>query len=479
MKTNRLTITVSIMLCSLTAWAQTSFDAAKLYEEELNGTARYVGMGGAMSALGSDISVINKNPAGIGTYTKSDINLSLSLFGTSVQTDPLADRSNPITVGGYEYYSHNSKSDLITAFDNFSIVFSGSELGDNYFNLAFSYRKLQNMDRNLDYIDSFSDADGYEVWREYKDHQRNKVNSFDINLSYNISDKLYLGWTLGLLSTNTWSEGYFYDYYDKNMHPEYPDGLDWTTVDKMNQADGSGWNMGVGLIVRPIPALRLGAALRTPTLFRQRLTYSDYLYSLAGVSKLDPETDEAVKFSNSVEYKFSSPWMINLSGGLTFGKTAVGAEYERHFTQRSSLSIGNTKMNNQAACDYKDYSVFKVGVEQNINYLSLRAGYNYIQPMFKDGAFPNLTDSEFNAGKPDEVGRTDFQIDRLGTTQNFTAGFGFCGEPTDDGSQLYLDIAYVHGVRGSVVNVNEYDEDVDVKYNYKTNRVLFTVGWVF
>ena len=80
------------------------------------------------------------------------------------------------------------------------------------------------------------------------------------------------------------------------------------------------------------------------------------------------------KFTNSVEYNYSSPWSVNLSAGLTFGKTAIGAELEKHFTQRSSLAIGNTKMVNQGAIDYKDFTTFKVGVEQNISNIALRAG---------------------------------------------------------------------------------------------------------
>ena len=228
MKTNKLTISVLALTISLAVSAQTSFDAAKLYEEELNGTARYVAMGGAMGALGSDMSVISHNPAGIGTYHNSDINFSVSTFGTSVNTDPLATKAHQLFQNGRTYYSHNTKSDINISFDNFSAVFQLSEPEDNYFNLGFSYRKLQNMDRNLDYIDAFDDADGYEVWREYKDHQRNKIHSFDFNLSCNLSDVVYFGWTVGLLSADTWSEGYFYDYYGEGMHPDYPGGLDYT-----------------------------------------------------------------------------------------------------------------------------------------------------------------------------------------------------------------------------------------------------------
>lgn len=473
MKTNKILVWAMAMILGMPAMAQTTFDAAKLYEEELNGTARYVGMGGAMGALGSDISVISHNPAGIGTYRQSDVNMSLSFFGTSTETNPQATKLYPLSSAGRTYYSHNFKSDLGMGFDNLSMVFSGYDGGSNYVNFAMSYRKLQNMDRILDYIDSFQDADGYEVWREYKDAQRNIINSFDFNLSWNLSDMFYLGWTIGLLSTNTRSEGYFYDYYPTNSHPLYPDGRDYTTVDKYNSAEGSGWNMAFGTIIRPVAPLRLGIAVKTPTKFTQRLEYTDYLYAFENDQK------SGTAFTNSIDYKTSSPWVLDLSAGLTVGKTAVGLELEQHYTQRASLSVGSTRLETQGALDLKDYSVLKLGVEQNIKNLSLRAGYNAIGSMFRPTAYPYLKDTEFNAGKTGEVGRMDFQVDRLGKTQNLTFGLGYCSAPDIDGGQFYIDMAYVHSVRNSTVNVNEYDEDIDVDYKYKNNKFLLTVGFNF
>lgn len=487
MKTNKLTISVLAMTISLAVGAQTSFDAAKLYEEELNGTSRYIAMGGAMGALGSDISVISHNPAGIGTYRTSDINFSVSTFGTSTSTDPLATKAKPLFSNGRTYFSHNNKSDVNLAFDNFSAVFSGSDAGDNYLNFGISYRKLQNMDRLLDYYDSFDDADGYEVSRDFKDFQRNKIHSFDFNLSCNLSDVVYFGWTLGVLATDTWSDGYFYDYYDKGVLPASLDpennGEDYTAVDKMTEAEGSGWNMSIGTIIRPIPALRLGVAVKSPTYYRQHLEYADYLYAIMG------ETKSGEKFPNSVDYKFSSPWSIDLSAGLTFGgpsfSMALGAEYEKHFTQRTSLSEGNTRLESQGAIDYKDFSVLKLGTELNFGKVSVRGGYNLKGSMFNNESYPFLYDTDFNGWKQDgngnvtEVGRTDFQIDRQGKTQYFTGGIGYCSTPDNDGTQFYIDLAFVHGIRNSVFNLNEYIEDIDVDYKYKTDRLQVTIGWNF
>ena len=52
-------------------FAQDTYQSAAIADNDLNGTARYVGMGGAMEALGADISTIGSNPAGIGLFRKS------------------------------------------------------------------------------------------------------------------------------------------------------------------------------------------------------------------------------------------------------------------------------------------------------------------------------------------------------------------------------------------------------------------------
>ncbi|MBR5934878.1 MAG: hypothetical protein IKZ89_01860 [Bacteroidaceae bacterium] len=495
MKTNRLIFSGAFLTLCLAVNAQTSFDAAKLYDEELNGTARYVGMGGAMSALGSDPSVMSRNPAGIGTYRQSDINMSLSFWGSSVETDPLANSFSPITVNGTTYYSSNLKSNLDFRFDNVSVVFCGNTGGDVYTNIGFSYRRSLDMDRGLDYIDKFFDVDEtdpskkYVVYREYKDQQRNRINNYDFNVSCNLSDIVYLGWTLELITTEMRSEGYFYDYFpsyndavgdDKKYVADdfYDYGFCYTGVDKMNSSKGNGWNMSLGMILRPLPGLRLGVSFKTPTIFKQRMDYVEYCYAYQNKQFTD-DNGNVEKYSNSVDYKFSSPWKINLSTGLTLGKTAIGLEYEKNYTQRSSLKIGETNINNQGAVHFNDYSSFRAGIEQNIDKLSLRAGYNSSESIFKDGAKVFLDDTFFNTN------RLDFQVDRLSKSRNYTLGLGYCSEPDREGSQFYFDVAYVHGIRKSVVNMNEpikegeINHDIDVNYKYSTDKVMFTFGWNF
>ena len=68
----------------LPATAQDTYESARLLGSDLNGTARYVGMGGAMEALGADISTISTNPAGLGLFRHSTASLS---FGLQSQQD--------------------------------------------------------------------------------------------------------------------------------------------------------------------------------------------------------------------------------------------------------------------------------------------------------------------------------------------------------------------------------------------------------
>ena len=72
------TIIALAVLVATSVSAQTVYDAANIISKDLNGTARFVGMGGAMGALGGDISTIGTNPAGIGTVSYTHLTLPTS-----------------------------------------------------------------------------------------------------------------------------------------------------------------------------------------------------------------------------------------------------------------------------------------------------------------------------------------------------------------------------------------------------------------
>ena len=73
----------SALVASMSAAAQETYQDTKLAASQLTGTARYVGMGGAMEALGADISTISTNPAGVGLFRKNQISLTAGVIAQS------------------------------------------------------------------------------------------------------------------------------------------------------------------------------------------------------------------------------------------------------------------------------------------------------------------------------------------------------------------------------------------------------------
>ena len=63
----------------LPTMAQSPIDAYNLSQSELRGTARFMAMGGAFTALGGDLSTLTQNPAGIGVYRGSEVGITLDL----------------------------------------------------------------------------------------------------------------------------------------------------------------------------------------------------------------------------------------------------------------------------------------------------------------------------------------------------------------------------------------------------------------
>ena len=120
----------AMMLTAASGMAQETYENARLMEDELNGTARYVAMGGAMDALGADISTISTNPAGIGLFRHSNLSTS---FGLVSQED------------GQNFRTGNKTN---ASFDQLGFVYSYRLDKTSFVNVAFNYHKS----RNFDYI---------------------------------------------------------------------------------------------------------------------------------------------------------------------------------------------------------------------------------------------------------------------------------------------------------------------------------------
>ena len=69
---NFLFCLAALFFSTTISFGQTLADAARYSVLEVGGTARTVGVGGAMGAIGADFSTLSVNPAGLGTYRRSE-----------------------------------------------------------------------------------------------------------------------------------------------------------------------------------------------------------------------------------------------------------------------------------------------------------------------------------------------------------------------------------------------------------------------
>ena len=79
---------------SFSAFSQNELDALRYSNDGLQGTARAIGVGGAMSAVGADLSAAALNPAGLGLYQFSDLNLSFNAQPTTDNVSYLGVKSS-------------------------------------------------------------------------------------------------------------------------------------------------------------------------------------------------------------------------------------------------------------------------------------------------------------------------------------------------------------------------------------------------
>ena len=64
----KVCVFIVFAFAALGVFSQDIYQIAELGTTDLNGTSRYIGMGGAMGALGGDISTMSPTPAAIGLW---------------------------------------------------------------------------------------------------------------------------------------------------------------------------------------------------------------------------------------------------------------------------------------------------------------------------------------------------------------------------------------------------------------------------
>ena len=146
----RLFLILYIISTAIVSFAQTNvsipsfqkYDAILFSQQEVNGTARFVGVGGAMGALGGDATTIFYNPAGIGIYRSSEFTASLNVHWNNATMKGVGSTQRRVNanLGNAAYVAH------------WGIGASrGKERGLIGMSLGLAYNRMKNYDRAYTY----------------------------------------------------------------------------------------------------------------------------------------------------------------------------------------------------------------------------------------------------------------------------------------------------------------------------------------
>ncbi len=526
------------------AHAQETYENTKLIDNDLNGTARYVGMGGAMEALGADISVINSNPAGIGLFRRSSGSVSFGL----------------VSQDGASSFKYGNKTNA--SFDQAGFVYSMRDGRRTFINFGFNYHKSKNFDyilnaasglngasqhklsymkalaneNNLDKTSSgwrgkfsytsqldnlyyntlmmtssdgffYNDASRYEFGRA----ETGYIGEYDFNTSVNVNDRVYLGITIGIHDVHYTGHS-LYSEALVNLNNQTAGDI---TVNDERRITGTGYNASFGIIFRPVDAspFRIGLSVTTPTWYDLKTSNYTYLINNTkadGGGKLQGDYPNYTT-GESYEFKLFTPWKFGVSLGHTVGNyLALGASYEYADYSRLDTRVNDgydvdywgdvyehsssdEPMNRHTRETLKAVSTLKIGAEAKVMpNLAVRAGYNYVSPMFKKEGYKDGNIDSYGSNYSSATDYTNWEA-----TNRYTVGVGYTlGKMSFDlayqyaqtngkfhpFADSYLDYTYPgQDSNGNDVTMTESLDNYAnaVKVSNKRNQLLLTLTYRF
>lgn len=381
-----ITSAVIGLACS-TAFAQSTVDAYSLSQSDMRGTARFMSMGGAFTALGGDLSTLSQNPAGVAVYRGSEIGGTLDLnfrsYTTSTPNGTSKDNQTKLFCNNFGYvgtayvgtelrsiswgasYSRVSSFDrLISGYNmptsgsltNYVASFSG---GQKAADMSFGNNYNPYYDSNCDWFSILAYTTGmineipgspnhymglYQSGTvgdaDYSLRERGYVDQYNFDLGGNVNDVVYWGLGIGVTDLSYTREAYYSESMEGARIPT-PGGSSTVTGDagfnlyNTKHIVGNGWNFKVGVIVKPIQSLRLGFAVHTPTYYNLTHGYegsADYSYYNPALIDSDNNPmagDDHTEWA-SFNSRLRTPWRLMAGAAVVIGNQAiVSVDYER------------------------------------------------------------------------------------------------------------------------------------------------------
>ncbi|MBN1252454.1 MAG: hypothetical protein JXR51_05770 [Bacteroidales bacterium] len=475
------------------AFTQNINDALRYSFLTYGGSARYMSMSGAFSALGADLSTLSTNPAGIGVSKKSRFeftpiifkeNMGAEYFGSKTEKENYHVNLN--NIGFILNIKPYNESDEFSEWKSIAFGIGYSRLANFYNDVS-----IKGTNDNSSRLDLFMlNSDGYhpseisdpewiafdtwlidtiensdytyihELYDNYGEEQikniktKGGVGEFVFTLGGNYADLIQIGATFGIQYLR------YIETSDYIENSDYTDLKTFTYTENLKTI-GAGYNFKFGIIYRPLDYIRVAAAFHTPTFYELKDIYS---YSMSS-EFTTADSDGYKSYYSEIEekeyvYEFYSPMRIILGVafvGTQYGLLSIDYEYVNYSKARfRSEDYEYEYENNEIKQNLDRAHNLRIGGEIRLAPIFLRAGISYYASPFSQ---------TFNA---------------LGSIKSYSLGLGLKTNTS------YIDISYNHSF--SDYNYLMYDYDTDVNGNVlseiaKLSRtddiITFTIGYKF
>jgi hypothetical protein len=424
-------------------------DALRFSQGNYGSSARFKGLGNAQIGLGGDISSLGGNPAGLGMFTRSEFSITPEFNNTTANARYLGENSkankdqlnlNQVGVVWYSPIVKKAGADLNKG--AISVVWGLGYNRNNDFSSEFSYGGRNTNNSIADYFSEIAngqlpDALGegslekmaydnflidpllannatYTPSTDLNNDQRRyetrqgSTSELNASAALNISNKLYLGASIGLVNVRYTSSSEFLES-GRNISTD-PDndmaGQDYTLSYRQHQVtDGSGINAKLGLIFKPVESVRIGATFVSPTWMHVQDNTAEVLDTrYTGGGNTTDFTN--VETNYPFEYNLRTPYKGSLGASVVIGNNALisaDVDYVDYSTMKFSTSSNyggydQVSANNAAIKrDYTNAINYRVGAEYKIGSLALRAGYGLNGSPYK-GDSDNQFDMTYYSG---------------------------------------------------------------------------------
>ncbi len=470
-----------ILMAAVSVVAVHAQDIQRFAQRDLSGSARYVGMGGAMTAVGGDASAVTDNPAGLGVYRRQEL---------AVTGDYMWDYTRPVGEQTSQKAPRGSLPEMSLVW---SFKHTNREQGVLYNNLMVSAHRLKTFNRSISVqgagtglletickktngleASAFDNGDIDQLWNNtelgwlsilgYENYLINPVDGDErkwepatrfTEATLNIKESGYveqytLAWAMNI--SNQWYVGLGLNiptmHYQKVTTLTESNNRQNTTLTSELYANGTGVSGSIGLLYRPCQWVRIGAAFQTPTLMD---------ISLQSAGTMTAEMDSITSWDTPESASGYMRWTLPMRSSVgvavqvkQYALLSLQWDYAHQFGKLEKTGV-------------MDVHSLRAGAEAAVwKGLYFNAGYVY-ESTFREGLVAELG---YNSVRTD----TDYRL--TPSSQNATFGVGYRG------NWFLFNLAYQYGWQ----RIRQYATEMQTEpfdIATRTHRVVCTVAWRF